>query len=108
MFGGFSFSVHLLCGRINISDPLHVPLPSPLSLQTMVCLLEHGADPNIPEPQNKTSVLHWACERGCLETVELLIKYNADVNMKDYYGNTPLMEACKQGHLDIVKILLQK
>ena len=83
------------------------PTPSP-SLQTMVCLLEHGADPNIPEPQNKTSVLHWACERGCLETVELLIKYNADVNMKDYYGNTPLMEACKQGHLDIVKILLQK
>ena len=85
----------------------HLP-PTSLSLQTMVCLLEHGADPNIPEPQNKTSVLHWACERGCLETVELLIKYNADVNMKDYYGNTPLMEACKQGHLDIVKILLQK
>jgi len=74
----------------------------------MMCLLAHGANPNCTEPQNKASVLHLACERGCVDVVELLIQYNADVNMKDNHGNTPLMEACKHGHLDIVKILLQK
>ena len=43
-----------------------------------------------------------------MDVVELLIGYNADVNLTDNYGTTPLMEACKHGHLDIVKILLQK
>jgi len=100
---------------LDLNEPSYTPVPyTPLFIafmndhyQTMMCLLAHGANPNCTEPQNKASVLHLACERGCVDVVELLIQYNADVNMKDNHGNTPLMEACKHGHLDIVKILLQ-
>lgn len=74
----------------------------------MVTLLEHGANPNCVEPVNKASILHWACEKGCLDVVDLLIKYKADVNQQDNCGTTPLMEACKNGHLDIVEFLIQK
>lgn len=70
--------------------------------------MEHGASPDGVEPLSKASVLHWACERGCTEIVELLLKYNADVNLQTSHGNTPLMAACKNGHLDIVELLLRK
>ena len=79
-----------------------------LSLQTMLCLLEHGANPNAVEPVNKASVLHLACEKGCSDIADLFIKYKANVNQKDGHGNTPLMAACKNGHLGIAQLLLQR
>ena len=74
----------------------------------MVSLLEHGADPNTVEPREKASLLQWACENGCLDIVDLLIKYKADVNKKDSNGSTPLMSACKNGHFEVVELLLAK
>lgn len=77
-------------------------------MQTMVKLLEHGANPNIEEPREKASLLQWACEKGCLDIADLLIKYKADVNKRDSGGNTPLMAACKNGHFEVVELLLEK
>jgi len=74
----------------------------------MVQLLEHGANPNKPEPAQRASVLQWACSRGCMDMVDLLIKYKSDVNQKDSSGNTPLMVACKNGHLEIAEYLIQQ
>ena len=74
----------------------------------MIKLLEYGANPNNIEPVHKASVLHWACAKGCLDIVDLLVKYKADVNKKDSLGNTPLLFACKNGHLDVVEFLLQQ
>ena len=71
-------------------------------------LLEHGANPNCVEPVNKASILHLASQKGSLDILDLLIKYKADVNQQDNQGITPLMEACKNGHLYIVEFLLQK
>ena len=74
----------------------------------MVSLLEHGANPNAFEPVNKASVLHLASEKGSHDLVDLFIKYKANVNQKDRHGNTPLIAACKNGHLDIAQLLLQR
>ena len=74
----------------------------------MMTLLEHGANPNCEEPCEQASLLQWASSRGCLDIVDLLIKYKADVNKRDCLGNTPLMDACKNGHYDVVELLLEK
>ncbi len=77
-------------------------------LQTMIQLLEHGANPNKTEPVQKASVLHWACAKGCLDMVDLLVKYKSDVSKRDSAGITPIMMACKNGHFDVVEFLLQQ
>lgn len=74
----------------------------------MMSLLERGADVNTVESVKRSTILHCACEKGCEDIVELLLKYNADVNRKNSQGRTPLMEACKNGHKEIVKILLRR
>lgn len=74
----------------------------------MLSLLKHGANPNCVEPRKKASLLQWASVKGCLDIVELLIKYEVDVNKRDTNGDTPLMSACRNGHLDVVELLLEK
>lgn len=74
----------------------------------MIHLLEHGANPNCEEPREKASLLQRACEKGCLDIVDLLLKYKAKVNKRDSNGCTPLMAACKNGHFDVVEMLLEK
>jgi ankyrin repeat protein len=87
-------------------------------------LLCHDADVNICKT-NETSPLFVACQEGHTEIVSLLLKYKADVNkykigkassMYDVYrtrenlvrgrGLSPLFVACKNGHLEIVQLLL--
>ena len=48
----------------------------------MIYLLEHGADPNAVDMTTRSCLLHWACQRGCIDIVEMLIKYKADINMR--------------------------
>ena len=74
----------------------------------MVVLLEHGANPNCVEPRSQVSVLHWACERGCQEIADVLLKYKADVNQCDAYGRSALSSSCKNGHGDIVEMLVER
>lgn len=74
----------------------------------MMSLLQHGANPDCEEPCDGASLLQWASEKGCWDMVNLLIKYNADVNKRDSFGNTPLTTACRNGHYDVVELLLQR
>ncbi|KAL4935689.1 hypothetical protein BDV06DRAFT_228583 [Aspergillus oleicola] len=59
------------------------------------CLLEHGADPSIPEREGQ-SVLHMLghCslqgEPFSSTLLDLLMSHGADINAADSYGNTPL------------------
>ncbi|XP_019858662.1 PREDICTED: transient receptor potential cation channel subfamily A member 1 homolog [Amphimedon queenslandica] len=57
--------------------------------------------------ENRTA-LHIACDEGCKEIVELLLKHNGvDINITDKDSNTPLISACIKGHTEIVKLLLK-
>ena len=78
-------------------------------------LLEKGANPNNNKDKSKIP-LHFACECGKTQIIELLLKHNADIESKDYtnvhsifFSNkTPLMVAVNQGHIEIVELLIQK
>lgn len=76
--------------------------------QDFKSLLEKGGDPNEVEPATKASLLHWAAEKGCTDAVKLLIKFKANTDIKDDCGSTPLMRACKKGHIDVATILLDR
>ncbi|KAF8268319.1 hypothetical protein EI94DRAFT_1186065 [Lactarius quietus] len=52
-------------------------------------LLEHGADPNIPDRDHSTA-LHQASSKGSLEIARLLLSYGAKVDEKNGEGRTPL------------------
>ena len=90
-------------------------------------LLEQGVDPNLPRGQLP---LVMACRSGHVKIVELLLDSEADINKtpmfeiddsdaravdSDWmpntryrYGPNALMTACFYGHIDLVRLLLQR
>ncbi|OVA14137.1 zinc finger protein [Macleaya cordata] len=52
------------------------------------------------------SPLHFAAARGHTEIVALLLENGADVNSRNYCGQTALMHACRYGHWEVVQTLL--
>lgn len=55
----------------------------------------------------KTVPLHNACSFGHLEVIKVLLKHGADVNAKDNWSFTPLMEAAVKGKAEVCLLLLQ-
>jgi hypothetical protein len=54
-----------------------------------------------------STALHVGCANGCIKVVDLLIRNNARVDVKDKYGSTPLDVAQARHETEIVKILKQ-
>ncbi|KAL3521510.1 hypothetical protein ACH5RR_019659 [Cinchona calisaya] len=52
------------------------------------------------------SPLHFAAAKGHNEIVALLLENGADVNSRNYCGQTALMHACRYGHWEVVQTLL--
>ncbi|KAM7273476.1 hypothetical protein ACFE04_028140 [Oxalis oulophora] len=52
------------------------------------------------------SPLHFAAAKGHNEIVALLLQNGADVNSRNYCGQTALMQACRYGHWEVVQTLL--
>jgi ankyrin repeat protein len=75
------------------------------SIETVRCLLENGFPAN--EPEDVTSSLAVAVEKGNLEVVKLLLKFGAEVNRKDKDGTTQLHKAVEKGNFKIVQVLIQ-
>ena len=48
-----------------------------------------------------------AARYGNLEILKLLLSYNADINICEENGNTPLISATQNAHLDVIKELLE-
>ena len=51
------------------------------------------------------AALHLAASEGHTDVVECLIKNGADVNVTDRMGFSPLVDACRHGHLRIQNML---
>ena len=55
----------------------------------------------------KTTPLIAAAGNGHLDCLKVLLKYSADVEFQDKWGNTSLMMACKKGHMNVVSFLVE-
>lgn len=73
----------------------------------VVYLLEQGADPNANNSHG-SSALHFAAEKGCLETVKELVKHGAQLGVVDAEGLTPLQRACCGCHDEVVEWIISQ
>jgi ankyrin repeat protein len=69
-------------------------------------LLKAGANPKAQGVLG-ASCLKAFSANGLLEGVKLLLTYKVDVNLRDSYGMTAFVWSCRNGHLEIAKLLLK-
>eukprot|EP00127_Corallochytrium_limacisporum_P002842 Clim_evm21s142 gene=Clim_evmTU21s142 len=93
--------------------PFYLAVEYVRALQTVHFLLEHGADPNVPDPQQKTC-LHLCVNRYCqsksvsndfLAVVTALLKAGADIDAEDIRGHTVLQIAESHQNTQILNII---
>lgn len=70
-------------------------------------LLSNGLNPRVVNCNNQT-LLHIACSVGNVKMVEMLLKFDVDVNARDKLGITALWEAVGKPNAKIVKALLER
>jgi ankyrin repeat protein len=71
-------------------------------------LLHHMGAQALQQTDDKgRTALHWAALWGHGEIVALLLEQGAQANGRDASGETPIMLACKEGHLAVVEMLLR-
>ncbi|ESO10300.1 hypothetical protein HELRODRAFT_186281 [Helobdella robusta] len=49
-----------------------------------------------------------AADYGQIDIIEFLVSQNADINVKDRHGISPLLSAIYEGHINCVKYLIEK
>ncbi len=69
-------------------------------------LIDNGADVNVVNSKDEMTPLHYAAHIGCSECTEMLIKNRANIDAKDYFGQTPLFIAINQQKYQCIKLLI--
>ena len=59
------------------------------------------------QDESGNSALHYACDEGNLKIVEILIKANCEINIRNTERKTPLHLSSKRGYFDISKLLIE-
>ncbi|KAF3649804.1 E3 ubiquitin-protein ligase XBAT32 [Capsicum annuum] len=54
----------------------------------------------------RNSPLHYSAAQGHHEIVTLLLESGVDINLRNYRGQTALMQACQYGHWEVVQTLI--
>jgi ankyrin repeat protein len=71
-------------------------------------LLQHMGEVVLQATDDRgTTALHWAAKGGWVEMATFLLSNGADATRRDMSGNIPLLVACSEGHLGVVRVLLQ-
>lgn len=100
-----------LVGDIIIIAVYKVQLMDAVSIGDKVQVRELvalGRDVNEKDKSYRNqSALHVAAETGDAEIAQMLVEANADVNIADDDGETPLMIAAQHNHLQVVRLLLK-
>ena len=91
------------------ATPLHAAAHRDHIVVVNVLLNSSSVDVNVQDrSQNRYTALHVASSRGHAAAVESLLDANADPNIVDALGQSPLTVATKGGHTHIAKLLLHK
>lgn len=75
-------------------------------LEAMKFMAKRGMPLDSQENENEFTPLFYAIHANQVEVVEYLIKKGADIN-RFVDGQCPVLLACREGHLDIFKILMK-
>ncbi|XP_067678573.1 ankyrin-1-like [Haliotis asinina] len=76
--------------------------------EVMKLLVSKGADV-LQLDQGGDNILHYACRRGHIETVEYILSQNMlDINSRGFQKMNPLMNAALMGHREVIKLLVSK
>lgn len=51
--------------------------------------------------------MHLACQMGMEKLVQVLLQHEAQINLKDCFGRTPIMLASYAGYKNIVDMLIK-
>jgi len=78
------------------------------SIDMVVALLDHGANPNQLQPVSEHSPLMVATHHHHPDMVELLLARGADVNVTGLFGRGPLHIAALEDEVEIARILISK
>ena len=70
-------------------------------------LLSHGIDANTNLESGKTLLMKFIIERKDVNVIKLLIKYGAEISIKDELGFTPLHWASMTGQYETTKLFLE-
>ena len=68
-------------------------------------LLDYGFDPSAKAEKNGNTPLHYAVAANNVNAVKLLLQYNANKNIRNLDGQTPLEKARREGKDEIAKLL---
>ncbi len=79
-------------------------------LDVVKFLIENSADPKVATDQDGFTALHFAMRQGeAFDIIDYLLSQGADLNaVTRLHQTTPLINAIKYGHMDLVRYLLEK
>ena len=77
------------------------------SVEKLTVMLSCDSRVNAVDYDGRTC-LHLAACTGVVPMVEQLLKAHADVNLRDRWTNTPLVDAIKHGHMGVARLLKSK
>ncbi len=93
---GSDKSTGLLCDAASRGD-----------LVTLRQLIDNNIDPRVGDYDGRTA-LHLAAAEGHEKAVEFLIQNKADVNAEDRWGERPIQDAIKAGHVLLASLIHSK
>ena len=96
----------------NGATPLHVLASQKVTPDGAAArlLLARGAEPDRPTTNTGATPLHYACMKGHVDLVRLLLDHGADPRRATASTSswTPLLLACQHGHIGVARLLLRR
>ncbi|MEN9916105.1 MAG: hypothetical protein RLY40_37 [Pseudomonadota bacterium] len=78
------------------------------NIKAITQYINKGETLDIKNKYLENTPLHFACLKGNLKIVSMLIKAGAKINIKNYISKKPITYAISENHIRIVKLLLKQ